>query len=81
MATEASEPPVIPSSLSRRERQILGLVAAGRSNAEIADELYLSRNTVKTYIRTAYTKIGARNRAHAVAWAYLSGFVPSQRSG
>ena len=67
--------PAIPSSLSARERQVLLLIALGRTNVEIAGELYLSINSVKTYIRSAYRKIGARNRSHAVAWAYQSGFV------
>src|SRR5689334_6047627 len=61
VADEPSACPGIPSTLSWRERQVLELVAAGRTNAEIAQELYLSNNTVKTYIRTAYRKVGARS--------------------
>ena len=56
-------------SLSGRERDVLGLVARGLSNQEIAEELYVSINTVKTYIRTAYAKIGVTTRSQAVAWA------------
>ncbi len=55
--------------LSRREREVLVLVAAGLTNQEIADEMFVSVNTIKTYIRTAYTKIGVNSRSQAVAWA------------
>ena len=54
--------------LSERECEVLELVATGRSNQEIADELYLSINTIKTYIRAAYRKIGASSRSQAVIW-------------
>ena len=62
------------AALSKRETEILGLVAQGRSNSEIAATLFLSINSVKTYIRSAYRKISASNRAQAVAWALLHGF-------
>ena len=55
--------------LIEREVQMLDLIAAGRSNTEIAGELYLSVNTVKTYIRSAYRRIGAKTRSQAVLWA------------
>ena len=54
--------------LSVRELQILGQIAAGASNHEIAERLFLSVNTVKTYVRSAYRKIGVSNRANAVLW-------------
>ncbi|WP_166139190.1 helix-turn-helix transcriptional regulator [Nocardioides ochotonae] len=60
--------------LSEREAEILGLVAQGLSNPEIGEVLYLSVNTVKTYLRTAYRKIGLRTRAQAVTWALCHGF-------
>lgn len=59
--------------LSRREAQMLALIGQGWSNTEIAAELHLSANTVKTYIRTAYRKIGATSRAQATAWALTHG--------
>lgn len=62
----AGEPDV---TLSAREAQVLGLIAQGRSNAEIARDLFLSINSVKTYIRTLYRKIGAHRRSQAVIWA------------
>jgi DNA-binding CsgD family transcriptional regulator len=55
--------------LTDREATILGLVAAGLSNQEIAGALFLSINSVKTYIRLSYRKIGARSRSEAVLWA------------
>lgn len=55
-------------SLSGREREVLDLVSRGLSNQEIAETLYVSINTVKTYIRTAYAKIGVTTRSQAVAW-------------
>jgi two-component system, NarL family, response regulator LiaR len=63
-------------NLTDRERVILELVATGLPNLDIAERLYLSINTVKTYIRTAYRKIGVTRRAEAVLWAVHHGLVP-----
>jgi DNA-binding NarL/FixJ family response regulator len=60
--------------LSPRESSVLALVTRGFSNQEIADQLYLSINSVKTYIRSAYRKVGVTSRAQAVAWAIQHGF-------
>jgi DNA-binding NarL/FixJ family response regulator len=54
--------------LTARESEILCLIVAGLSNVEIAERSYLSINTVKTYIRSAYRKINVRNRTQAVLW-------------
>ncbi|WP_341924513.1 response regulator transcription factor [Nocardioides psychrotolerans] len=62
--------------LSARETDVLALVAAGISNDEIARRLFLSINTVKTYVRTAYRKIGVTSRSQAVGWALQNGFHP-----
>ena len=64
--------------LTDREISILGLVGTGLPNQEIADGLYLSVNTVKTYIRSAYRKIGVTRRAEAVLWAVHHGLTPRQ---
>lgn len=64
-----------PLDLSERERQVVRLIALGRSNQEIGDDLFIGINTVKTYIRTAYRKIGADSRAQAIVWAFRTGFV------
>ncbi len=67
--------------LSARESEVVALIAQGLSNQEIADRAYLSINSVKTYIRTAYRKIGLPRRAQVVAWALQHGFEPdTQRS-
>jgi len=60
--------------LSPRESTVLVLVTRGFSNQDIADELYLSINSVKTYIRSAYRKIDASTRSQAVAWGIQAGF-------
>jgi len=60
--------------LTQRESEMITLITRGLTNAEIASRSYLSTNTVKTYARTAYRKIGVRNRAEAVAWGYENGF-------
>ena len=60
--------------LTRREAQVLTLIAQGRTNREVADLLYLSPNSIKTYVRTAYRKIGATSRTQAVSWAIRHGF-------
>jgi DNA-binding CsgD family transcriptional regulator len=51
------------------------MIATGMSNREIADRSYLSINTVKSYIRSAYRKVGAERRSQAVLWALEHGFT------
>jgi DNA-binding CsgD family transcriptional regulator len=67
--------------LSRREADIVALVVAGLGNQEIAKELYLSVNSVKTYIRSAYRKADVGTRAQAVAWGIQHGFSMSATDG
>ncbi|HTZ64537.1 MAG TPA: LuxR C-terminal-related transcriptional regulator [Solirubrobacteraceae bacterium] len=62
-------------ALSEREREIVRLVALGRSGPEIADELQIAHNTVRTHVRNAMTKSGTRSRAHLVARALGEGLV------
>lgn len=59
--------------LTAREREIIGWVGSGRSNQEIADELVLSRDTVRTHVSRAMIKLGARDRAQLVVIAIESG--------
>ncbi len=73
---EAVTEPVEP--LTAREEAVLDLVAAGRMNTEIAEELYLSLSTVKTHISALMTKLSARNRVEIVIWAYESGRVDAR---
>ena len=63
--------------LSPRERRVLDLLAQGRSNKEIARELGVSANTVKTHLANLYAKLGARRRTEAVAVARRSGVIVS----
>jgi DNA-binding CsgD family transcriptional regulator/pimeloyl-ACP methyl ester carboxylesterase len=58
-----------PSELSSREVEVLRLVAAGKSNQQIADELVISRNTVRRHVSNIFDKTGVTNRAQAVAYA------------
>ena len=62
--------------LSDRESEILALITQGKSNAEVAKLTYLSPNTVKSYIRTIYRKIGVGSRTQAVLWGVKHGFTP-----
>ncbi len=71
----APSPEIANAELTRREAQVLGLIASGMSNADIARATNLSINSVKTYIRGAYQKIGARNRAQALLWALHNGCI------
>jgi DNA-binding NarL/FixJ family response regulator len=64
-------------ALSPRETEVLALIAAGLSNKQIAAHMFLSINSVKTYIRSAYRKIGVQSRSGAVSWAIRHGFAPN----
>ena len=62
------------AELSTREAEVLDLICRGMSNLEIADQLFVSVNSVKTYVRQIYQKIGVARRAQAVAWGLAHGF-------
>jgi DNA-binding NarL/FixJ family response regulator len=72
----AAPPPTnLPDDLTPREAEVLSLIANGLSNGEIASTLVVSEATVKTHINHVFAKIGARDRAQAVHYAYTHGLA------
>ena len=65
--------------LTDRESEILALITQGKSNAEVAATAYLSPNSVKSYIRSTYRKIGVKSRTQAVLWGIEHGFTPDHQ--
>ncbi|WP_067482960.1 response regulator [Actinomadura hibisca] len=65
----------LPDGLTRREAEVLALIAQGRSNAEIAGDLFISEATVKTHINNLFAKAGLRDRAQAVTYAFRHGLA------
>lgn len=63
--------------LSEREAEVLALITQGKNNAEIAQAAYLSPNTVKSYIRNLYRKVGVHSRTQAALWGVTHGFAPN----
>lgn len=75
----AGQAPAVPTQpldpLTGREEDVLALVARGRTNAEIAAELFISLSTVKTHVAALMSKLDARNRVEVAMWAYDTGRV------
>ena len=76
-AVTGSDWPGRPEGLTDRESEILALITQGKNNAEVAATTYLSPNTVKSYIKTIYRKIGVTSRTQAVLWGVRHGFQPA----
>ncbi|MGW4807019.1 response regulator [Kitasatospora sp. NPDC004272] len=70
---KAAQRPALPDGLTQREAEVLALIAAGLSNAEIAERLFVSPATVKTHINNLFAKTAVRDRAQAVAYAFRHG--------
>ncbi|MCH8311303.1 MAG: helix-turn-helix transcriptional regulator, partial [Chloroflexi bacterium] len=71
-----SRAPAYPDGLTRREVEVLSLIAVGRTNQEIADELYISPHTVIRHVSNIFGKISASNRAEAATYANRNDMVP-----
>jgi DNA-binding NarL/FixJ family response regulator len=67
--------PELPDELTPREAEVLALIAAGLTNSEIAERLVVSAATVKSHVNHIFAKIGARDRAQAVVYAYANGIA------
>ncbi|MDP9844182.1 response regulator [Streptosporangium lutulentum] len=76
--TRGRHVPGLPDGLTPREGEVLRLIAAGRSNGEIAGELFISEATVKTHVNNLFAKAGLRDRAQAVTYAFRHGLAPGK---
>jgi DNA-binding NarL/FixJ family response regulator len=77
----AAPPDQDPDELTPRESDVLRLIAAGKSNREIARALYVSEATVKTHVNRIFAKTGSRDRTQAIRYAYTHGYADPARSG
>jgi DNA-binding NarL/FixJ family response regulator len=74
---DADPAPELPDGLSAREGEVLGLIAEGLSNGEIAERLFISRTTVKTHVNQILRKTGCRDRPQAIVYALRNGVAPA----
>ncbi len=68
----------LPDGLTAREAEVLRLIASGRSNAEIAADLFVSEATVKTHVNHIFAKTGSRDRSQAVHYAHQRGLTGAE---
>jgi two-component system response regulator DevR len=79
-ARPASEPAADAHDLTRREIEILQLVAEGHSNSQLAALLWVSEQTVKFHLSNIYRKLDVANRTEASRWAQINGLLPAERT-
>jgi ATP/maltotriose-dependent transcriptional regulator MalT len=77
--SESGVSPTLPAGLTEREVEVLRLVAAGKTNNEVAAELYLSVKTVSRHLSNIFTKVGVTSRAAATAFAFEHNLVANRR--
>jgi DNA-binding CsgD family transcriptional regulator len=77
---EKAEPAADTRGLTRRELEILRLVAEGHSNAELAKMLWVTEQTVKFHLSNIYRKLDVSNRTEASRWAQIQGLLPANPS-
>jgi DNA-binding NarL/FixJ family response regulator len=76
-----ARPTVLPDGLTDREAEVLNLIAAGLSNTEIADRLYVAETTVKTHVNRIFAKTHSRDRTQAAAYAHRLGLAGPPDAG
>jgi len=70
-----SRPSILPDGLTDREAEVLALIAAGQSNTEIAEQLYVAEATIKTHVNRIFAKTRSRDRTQAAAYAHRNGLA------
>jgi DNA-binding NarL/FixJ family response regulator len=75
-AADPTRPRPLPDGLTEREAEVLVLIAQGKSNSEIASDLYVAEATVKTHVNRIFAKTHSRDRAQAAAYAQRQGLMP-----
>ncbi|HWS38388.1 MAG TPA: response regulator transcription factor [Actinoplanes sp.] len=81
IGTQPAPPSTALNALTDREREVLTHVATGMSNAEIARELFIAEQTIKTHVSRILHKLSLRDRVHAVVFGYENGLVSPRRRG
>jgi DNA-binding NarL/FixJ family response regulator len=76
---EAVDPDILLAPFTRREREVLMLLLTGASNEAIAEQLFMTGNTVKTHVKSILAKLGLPDRVHVVIWGFENGLAGQER--